>query len=101
MVASCEVALEAAHRLDAGLALGFRVVPPARGRGSRGDPQPVDQLCALVDQRFAVIAQQPDLHGVLVEERGRETLDASQRTARAISAGIDLVGLPWLAFAAA
>jgi hypothetical protein len=48
-----------------------------------------------------VIAQQPDLDGVLVEERSWEALDALTENGSGDRAGVDLVGLPRLPFSAA
>ncbi len=78
MVVTGEVTLEAAHRLDAALALGFLAGEVRAGlwidaaacdrddvQGAV-DPQSVDQPCALADERVAVIAQQPDLRSFSV-----------------------------------
>ena len=51
---------------------GLRLTPGGQVRPNI----PVDQPGALVDEYFSVIAEQPDLGRVLVEERCREPLDA-------------------------
>jgi hypothetical protein len=47
--------------------------------------QPVDQPRPLADKNLAVIAQQSDLYGLLVEEGGGERSIPSRSTARAIA----------------
>jgi hypothetical protein len=37
--------------------------------------QPVDHPGALADQLVAIVVEDPDLHRLLVTERGREALD--------------------------
>jgi hypothetical protein len=64
------------------------------------DPQPVDQPSALADERVAVISQQPDLRGVVVEEGDREPLDSLSENGAGDCSCVDLVGLARLAFAA-
>ena len=61
--------------------------------------QPVDLACALGDQVRAVIVQQPDLHGPLVKERGRESLNTLPDNGTSDGPGIDLIRLARLAFA--
>jgi hypothetical protein len=48
--------------------------------------------CSLVDERFAVVTQRPDLHCVLIQERDREALDALSQCRAADRSGVDLVG---------
>jgi hypothetical protein len=55
----------------------------------------------LVDERVAVIAEQPDLDSVLVQERGREPLNAVSKHRAGDRSRVDLIGLPRLAFAVA
>ncbi len=62
--------------------------------------QPIDQPRALGNQDLPVIAQQPDLDGLLVEEGGREPLDALAQYSAGDRSRVDLVGLPRLSFAA-
>jgi hypothetical protein len=63
--------------------------------------QPVDQPGALGNEDLAVIAQQPDLDSLLIEEGSRESLDPLAQHGAGNRSRIDLVGLPDLAFAAA
>jgi hypothetical protein len=63
--------------------------------------QPVDQPRALGDQDLAMVAQQPYLDGLLVEDGGREPLDALAQHGPGDRPRVDLVGLPRLAFSTA
>ena len=63
-------------------------------------PQPVLDAGALSDEIVAVIADQPDLHRLLVEIRGRETINTVLDDRSGDRDRIDLIGLPRLTFPA-
>ena len=55
--------------------------------------QPVLHAGALGDEVLAVIRQQPDLHRLLIQMRGRETLDAVFDDGACDRERVDLIGL--------
>src|SRR6185312_5112533 len=57
--------------------------------------QPVDQPDALVHQLIAVIAEQPDLMRLLIQERDRETIQPSADRCQRDRPRVDRVGLSW------
>ena len=80
-------------RVDLGLELGVE--------DDEVPAQPVDQPGALGDEDLAVVAQQPDLDSLLVEEGSGESLDSLAQHRAGDRSRVDLIGLPDLAFAAA
>ena len=71
--------------------------------GREGDEmpaQPVLHAGALNDEIVAVIGQQPDLHRLLVQERGGEALDAVLDDSSGDRERVDLIRLARLALAA-
>ena len=63
-------------------------------------PQPGLHASALSNEVLAVIGEQPDFHGLLVEIRDGEHVDAVLDNRAGDRERVDLIGLPWPPLAA-